>query len=374
MSPEEAMRLALVQARRASGRSFPNPPVGAVVFRGDRVLGRGYTRPVGGSHAEVVAIERALRRHGAKAVRGSTMAVTLEPCAHVGRTDPCTEVVARAGLRRVFVGHRDPHREVSGRGVRKLRTAGIDVQVGVLEVECRAQHRGFLSVCQRGRPFVMLKLASSLDGRIATASGESRWITGAGSRAAVHRLRARVDGIAIGSETALADDPELSARRGRRILHRPVRVLVDSRLRVPPEARLYRGEPGQTWVLCAAQAPASRRRALAARGARILQVPSRKAHLDLRRALAALGRAGLTEILVEGGGELAAALLRDALVDEVHWFVAARLLGGDGRPALGALGIDALSRTPRLQEVRVRRIGDDVHVQGSLGGARRDRR
>ena len=374
MNPEEAMRLALAQARRASGRTFPNPPVGAVVFRGDRVLGRGYTRPVGGPHAEVVAIEEALRRHGAKAVRGSAMAVTLEPCCHVGRTAPCTESVARAGLRRVFVGHRDPHRAVAGRGVRKLRAAGIDVHVGVLEAECRAQHRGFLSVCQRGRPFVMLKLASSLDGRIATASGESRWITGAESRAAVHRLRARVDGIVVGSETALADDPELSARRGRRILHRPVRVLVDSRLRVPLDARLYRGEPGRTWVLCSPQAPVSRRRAVAARGARVLEVPSRKAHLDLRRAVAALGRAGLTEILVEGGGELAAALLRNALVDEVHWFVAARLLGGDGRPALGALGTSALARTPRLQGVRVRRIGDDVHVQGSLAGSRRDRR
>ncbi len=221
MNPEEAMRLALAQARRASGRTFPNPPVGAVVFRGDRVLGRGYTRPVGGPHAEVVAIERALRRHGAKAVRGSAMAVTLEPCCHVGRTAPCTEVVARAGLRRVFVGHRDPHRTVAGRGVRKLRGAGIDVHVGVLEAACRAQHRGFLSVCQRGRPFVMLKLASSLDGRIATASGESRWITGAESRAAVHRLRARVDGIVVGSETALADDPELSARRGPRTAQHP---------------------------------------------------------------------------------------------------------------------------------------------------------
>ena len=373
MNPEQAMRLALAQARRASGRTFPNPPVGAVVFRGDRVLGRGFTRPVGGPHAEVVAIERALHRHGPKAIRGSSMAVTLEPCCHTGRTAPCTEVVARAGLRRVIVGHRDPHRSVAGRGLRKLRAAGIDVRLGVLEAECRVQHRGFLSVCQKGRPFVTLKLASSLDGRIATASGESRWITGAESRAAVHRLRARVDGIMVGSETVLADDPELSARSGRRILHRPIRVLVDSRLRVPPDARLYRGEPGQTWVLCAKQAPASRRRALAERGARVLEVPSRKAQLDLRRAVAALGRAGLTEVLVEGGGQLAAALLRDALVDEVHWFVAARLLGQDGRPALGALGTNALARTPRLQQVRVRRIGDDVHVRGPLGAARGDR-
>ena len=254
MTPEAAMRLALAQARRARGRSFPNPPVGAVVYRGDRVLGRGYTRPVGGPHAEVVAIERALRRHGARAVRGASLAVTLEPCCHVGRTAPCAELVVQAGLRRVVVGHIDPHRLVAGRGVRRLRREGAQVRVGVLEAECREQHRGFLSVCERGRPFVILKLASSLDGRIATASGESRWITGPEARAAVHRLRERVDAVMVGSGTALADDPELTARRAGRLVHAPVRVLVDSGLRVPPAAKLHRGEAGRSWVLCARRA------------------------------------------------------------------------------------------------------------------------
>ncbi len=360
------MRLALREARRASGRTHPNPPVGAVVYRGDRVLGRGRTRPVGGAHAEIVAIDQALRRHGARAVRGASLAVTLEPCAHVGRTGPCADRVIEVGLRRVALGHADPHGAVAGRGVARLRRAGLAVEVGVLEAECREQHRGFLTVCGRGRPFVMLKLASTLDGRIATASGESRWITGPEARAAVHRLRARVDAVVVGSETALADDPELTARRGERVIHRPVRVIVDSRLRVPPGARAYRGEAGRSLVLCAPRAPATRRRALEAGGVRVLEVPRRAGGVDLARALRRLAREGLSELLVEGGGSLAAALLRGGLVDELHWFSAPRLLGGNGRAALGDLGVRALSRAPELHDVRVRRVGHDLHWTGRL--------
>jgi diaminohydroxyphosphoribosylaminopyrimidine deaminase/5-amino-6-(5-phosphoribosylamino)uracil reductase len=368
MTPEAAMRIALAQARRARGRSFPNPPVGAVLYRGDRVLGRGYTRPVGGAHAEVVAIEAARRRHGVRAVRGASLAVTLEPCSHVGRTAPCAELVAAAGLRRVAIGHVDPHRAVAGRGVRRLRRAGIQVSIGVLEAECREQHRGFLSVCRRRRPFVILKLASSLDGRIATAGGESRWITGPEARAAVHRLRARVDAIVVGSGTALADDPELTARAGGRVVHRPVRVVVDSRLRVPASAKLHRGGAGGSWVLCAPRASARRRRALEAVGARLLQVPLRAGHLDLAPALRRLAREGLSEILVEGGGGLAAALIRGGLVDEVHWFAAPRLLGGDGRPAIGPLGLATLARAPELADLRVGRVGRDLHLTATFPG------
>ncbi|MDJ0849161.1 MAG: bifunctional diaminohydroxyphosphoribosylaminopyrimidine deaminase/5-amino-6-(5-phosphoribosylamino)uracil reductase RibD [Myxococcota bacterium] len=366
MTPEAAMRLALREARLASGRTHPNPPVGAVVYRGDRVLGRGRTRPVGGAHAEIVAIDRALRRHGPRAVRGASLAVTLEPCAHVGRTGPCADRVIEVGLRRVMVGHEDPHEAVGGRGLARLRRAGLAVEVGVLEAACREAHRGFLSVCAHGRPFVALKLASSLDGRIATASGESRWITGPEARAAVHRLRARVDAIVVGSETALADDPELTARRGDRVLHRPVRVVVDSRLRVPPGARPYRGEAGRSWVLCSPRAPAKRRRALEANGVRVLEVPMRGNAVDLSRALRRLAREGLSELLVEGGGGLAAALLRGGFVDELHWFSAPRLLGGDGRPALGELGVRTLARAPELHEVRVRSAGRDLHWTGRL--------
>lgn len=364
MKPEAAMRLALAQARASSGRTWPNPPVGAVVFRGERVLGRGHTRPPGGPHAEVVALDRALARHGARAVRGASLAVTLEPCAHRGRTGPCTERVLAAGISRVFAGHVDPHPEVAGRGVAKLRRVGVRVQTGVLEDACREQHRGFLCLVERGRPFVTLKLAATLDGRIATASGESRWISGPEARRAVHRMRARCDAILVGAGTARADDPELTARRGGRVVHRPVRVLVDTGLRVPASARLFRGEAGRTWVLCGRSAAARRIRALEARGASLIPLPKRHSRLDLRRGLAELGSRGLAEVLVEGGGDIAATLLREGLVDELHWFVAPRLVGGDGWPALGSLGVTKLSQATDLADVRVRRVGRDVHVWG----------
>ena len=364
VTPREAMRLALSMARRGQGRTFPNPSVGAVVFRRSGVLGRGATRPPGGAHAEVVAIEAARKRFGVRALRGASMAVTLEPCSHTGRTAPCTDALIAAGLRRVHVGCRDPHELVAGRGVRRLRASGIDVEVGQLAEECRLHHRGFLSVCQRGRPFVTLKLASTLDGRIATTKGESRWITGPEARALVHRLRGRVDGVMVGAGTALADDPELSARQGKRVVHRPVRVLVDSKLRVPTRSKLYRPHPGaRTWVLCSRRAAAAH--ALPA-SARLFPVRSRGRHLDLAAAMRALAGEGLTTLLVEGGGELAAALLRAGLVDEIHWLIAPRLLGGDGRSALGPLELGRLEDALRLQDVRSRRVGSDLHIHGQL--------
>ena len=365
MTPDAAMKVALGAARRVAGRTYPNPPVGAAVFRGDRLLGRGATRPVGGAHAEVMALENAKRRFGAKSLRGASLAVTLEPCCRMGRTGPCTDAILEAGIRRVFVGHRDPHPDVSGAGVRRLRRAGVEVQLGVLEEACRKQHRGFLTVCALGRPFVMLKLASSLDGRIATASGESRWVTGPEARAKGHLLRSRVDAIVVGSRTALADDPELTARRGGRVVHRPVRVLIDSKLRVPPSARLFREGADRTWVLCGPKAGVRRRRVLEDLGARLIETPMRAGKLDLKRAAARLAREGLTEVLVEGGGSLAAALLRARLVDELHWFVAPRLLGGDGRPSVADLGLGSLVESPRLNAC-VGRAGRDLYIRGPV--------
>lgn len=367
MSPDEAMRLALRHARRGLGRTAPNPSVGAVVFRGGRVLGAGHTRPPGGAHAEVMALAAAGRRGR---VRGASMAVTLEPCCFTGRTGPCTEVLLEAGIARVFVGLRDPHRRVDGRGVRRLRRAGVEVRTGVLEDACRELHRGFLSVCQRGRPFVTLKLASSLDARIATRTGESRWISGPAARRFVHRLRARVDGVMVGSGTALADDPALTARRNGRVVHRPVRVLVDSRLRVPVGARLFEGAPDPaTWVLTRAEVRGARVRERV--GARLLRLPLREGRLDLARGLRALAEeAGLTTLLVEGGGELAAALLRAGLVDELLWIQAPMLIGGDGRAALGALGAGRLADAIRLAPVARRTLGSDVLWQARLDQAR----
>ncbi len=361
------MRRALARARARQGRTHPNPAVGAAVFRGDRILGAGGTRPPGGAHAEVVALERARQRHGAAALRGASLAVTLEPCHHQGRTGPCTEAIARAGIRRVFVGTGDPHPAVSGRGLRWLRRQGIAVQGAVLEEACRWHHRGFLSVHERGRPWVALKLAATLDGRIATASGESRWITGEAARGRVHALRDQADAVMVGSGTTRRDDPELTVRREGARVRCPVRVLVDSGLDVPATRRLFRDEDaGRTVVLCARSAPARRRRAREAAGARVLAVPGRRGALDLPAALEELAAEGINSLLVEGGGGLAAALLRAAVVDELHWFAAPSLLGGDGRAAIGALAISSLPTRPQLERLEVRRLGEDVYVHGIL--------
>ncbi len=367
--PAEArMRTALQRARRVQGTTHPNPSVGAVVYRGDRMLGAGATRPPGGAHAEVVALEAARRRHGERALRGASLAVTLEPCCFTGRTGPCTRAIIEAGIGRVYVGVRDPHARVRGRGIRALRKAGIEVEVGVLESECREHHRGFFSVCERGRPFVSVKLASTLDGRIATAAGESRWITGPKARAWVHAERLRVDAVMVGSGTALADDPGLTARRGERVLRRPGRVLVDGRLAVPAEFKIFDAcDEAPCYVITRRAGRGAR--ALRDRGVSLIEAPGRGRHVDLCAGLRALAGAGLTTLFVEGGGRLAAALLREGLVDELHWILAPTLLGADARPAMGPLEIARLSDALALHDLHTRRLGEDLHVRARLSAA-----
>jgi diaminohydroxyphosphoribosylaminopyrimidine deaminase/5-amino-6-(5-phosphoribosylamino)uracil reductase len=363
------MERALVQAGRGAARTWPNPCVGAVLFRGDEILGEGFTRPPGGAHAEIVALAAARRRHGPDVSRGASMAVTLEPCSHQGRTGPCAVALAEAGVERVYVGHRDPHQAVRGRGLAILRRAGVAVAVGVLREACLHQNRGFLTHLASGRPRVALKLAASIDGRIATRRGESRWITGKAARALVHELRAGFDALAVGSGTARADDPLLTVRRPGRKERAPVRVLFDASLAVPARARLFQdAHAASTWLLTRRGHAAAAQRSRTARGARWLEVARRGAHLDLAKAISRLGSEGLTSLWVEGGGGLAAALLRAGLVDEVHWFSAPSLLGGDARAAIGALGIRRLDERVALEVQEVRQIGPDLYVQARLEG------
>jgi diaminohydroxyphosphoribosylaminopyrimidine deaminase/5-amino-6-(5-phosphoribosylamino)uracil reductase len=363
---EKMMRLALREAARGDGRTHPNPSVGAVVFKGDRILGRGFTRPAGGPHAEVVAIKNARRRHGPKALRGASIAVTLEPCSFQGRTGACTEALLEAGLKRVIGGCLDPHPKVSGRGFQRLRRNAVEVRTGVLEAECRRQHRGFISVCERGRPWVTLKLATTLDGRIATASGESRWITGAGSRSIVHDLRDASDAVMIGSGTAIADDPELTVRRDGRLVRTPIRVLIDGRLRVPSSSRLFAAPDAErTWVVCREGARGLRR--LRAASIKVIEVPRAVGgHVDLPRALGRLAEEGLTSLFVEGGGGLAAALLRADLVDEVHWMLAPILIGEDGRAGLGRLELARLADAITIDPIQITQRERDLHLHGVI--------
>lgn len=371
------MRSALALARRGLGSVWPNPAVGCVLVRetesgektggrAGRVVGRGWTQPGGRPHAETEALGRA----GA-AAKGATAYVTLEPCSHHGATPPCADALIAAGVGRVVAAIEDPDPRVAGQGLARLAEAGIEVTRGIGADEAAEINAGFFLRVRAGRPLVTLKLASTLDGRIAAPDGESRWITGEDARARAHVLRAEHDAVMVGSGTALADDPELTCRlpgfaedrsagpAGRR--RQPVRIVMDGRLRLSPASRLTRtARETPTWVVTAEGADAAKKKALAALGVEIVEVPAGPdGRVDAKAALAALGRRGLTRVLVEGGGTLAAALLKTDLVDRMAWFHAPAVLGGEGRPAVGALALAALAEMPRFAPVARTAAGAD---------------
>ena len=348
----EYMRQALALARRGLGRTSPNPPVGAVVVKRGRIVGRGWHRGPGTAHGEAAA----LRAAGAQA-RGATLYVTLEPCNHHGRTGPCTEAILTSGVRRVVFGARDPNPHVRGGGAARLRRAGLEVVGGVERAACEEMVAGFVSLVRRGRPLVTLKLAATLDGRIATRTGDSRWISGPAARARVHEWRNEMDAVMVGIGTVLADDPQLTCRR--RGGRDPLRVIVDSRLRTPLSAVVLTKEAAPATLLASVVSRGSKLSALRERGATVLSLPGRGKRVSLRRLLAALGQRGIATVLLEGGATLAAAALREGVVDRLALFVAPRLIGGDGRPMLAALGVRRLTDAPRLRLLGVERVGDD---------------
>ncbi len=350
------MRSALALARRGHGRTWPNPSVGCVIVKDGRVLGRATTAPGGRPHAEPQALAMA----GA-AARGATAYVTLEPCCFHGRTPPCTDALIAAGVSRVVVGVRDPDPRVDGAGLQRLRAAGIEVVEGVLQAEAEDAAEGFFSRVRRGRPMVTLKLASTLDGRIATRSGESRWITGEPARREAHAMRGRHDAIMVGVGTALADDPDLTCRIEGFKAAPMVRVVADSHLRLRLTSRLVASaREVPTWVLARASADAHRAAALESAGVEVIRVGDSAVGVDLAAGLRVLGERGITRLLAEGGAQLAAALLRDDLVDRLAWFHAPGVMGGDGWPAAQGFGIAALAQMPRLRRVAVRVAGHDM--------------
>ncbi len=351
------MRAALGLARRGLGSVWPNPAVGCVIVTGDRVVGRGWTQPGGRPHAETEALAMA----GAAAA-GGTAYVTLEPCAHHGKTPPCTQALIAAGVARVVVAIEDPDPRVAGKGLAALKQAGLAVVTGVLAEDAAELNAGFLAVRHSARPLVTLKLGTTLDGRTATHAGESRWITGAPARAAGHALRAETDVIMIGSGTALADDPELTCRLPGMIDRSPVRVVVDGRLRLPLTSRLVASASEiPTWVVTLPGVDAMRLSAYEEAGVDFFAVAAgHDQQIDLARVMAVLAESGVTRVLVEGGAHLSAALLRAGLVDRLVWFRAPRLMGGDGHPAAMPFGIDHLSETPQFQRVDTVPVGEDL--------------
>lgn len=349
------MRLAVEAGRAALGRTAPNPPVGAVIVRGDEILGVGYTRPPGGPHAEVVALADARSR--GHDVRGATIVVTLEPCCHHGRTPPCTDAIVEAGLSRCVVGVVDPYPPMRGRSLDLLRAAGIAVALGPESRACTELMLGFLRVHTGGLPEVALKVATSLDGRIATATGESRWITGESARRHGHVLRDRHDAIVVGIGTVLADDPALTCRLdgGRD----PVPVVLDTGLRTPVDAALLRSSR-RAVIVCAEDAP---ERAIDADVVRVARGPG---GLDVRAALGALAARGLHRILVEGGARVHRALLDAGVVDHLYVYVAGTVIPG-GLPWIGGAPVTNLADAPRFGVPDVHRLGDDVLMQYRLG-------
>ncbi len=351
------MRGAISIARRALGNAWPNPAVGCVIVRDGVAVGRGWTALGGRPHAETEALARA----GA-AARGATAYVTLEPCAHVGRTPPCADALIEAGIARVVVACRDPDPRVDGRGIEKLAAAGLAVETGLCADEAAEGLIGFLTRVRLGRPAVTLKLATTLDGRIATRSGESRWITGEAARRAGHMLRARHDAILVGAGTARQDDPSLTCRLPGLEERSPVRVVVEGGEAVPSTHSLVADAARiATWSMVAEPLAAARRAAYRGSGVEVEPVETDGAgDVDIAAALGVLARRGITSVLVEGGGRIAAALLRTGLVDRLVWYRSGLALGADGTPALGALGVDMLDAAPHFGKIASRPVGDDV--------------
>lgn len=348
------MGQALALARRGLGNVWPNPAVGCLIVEGGRVLGRGWTLPGGRPHAETEALAAA-----GPAARGATAYVSLEPCAHHGETGPCADALIAAGVARVVVAARDPDPRVSGAGIVRLRDAGVAVSEDVCRAEAERLNAGFIRRIVDGRPLLTLKLATSLDGRIATSSGESQWITGAAARARAHLLRAQHDAVLIGSGTALADDPALTCRLPGWTGRQPIRLVLDARLRLPADGALAAGaRQVSVWVVTVAGQDGA---ALRAAGVELIEVAAgADGGVDPAAALAALGARGLTRVLVEGGGRLAAALLRAGLVDELRWFRAPSLIGADGLPGIGELGVADLAQQLEFRRVAVEPVGDDL--------------
>jgi len=358
--PEGFMRLALRLARRAGQRTWPNPRVGAVVVRGGRVLGQGYHHRPGAAHAEILALDEA-----GPAARGADLYVTLEPCHCQGRTPPCTERVLAAGLRRVIIGTLDPNPRECGAGAERLRRAGLEVRAGLLEDDCRELNREYNVFIQRGRPYVVVKAASSLDGRLAPSSRDARWVSSKESRVHAHRLRARLQGILVGIGTLLQDDPALNVRhlRGRD----PVVAILDSHLRTPARSRVLttpRGAP--VWIYCSPRAPRARAVDLERAGARVVRVPARAGRLELPAVLADLLDRGVHSLLVEGGSQVLGAVFAARTVDWVELAVAGCLLGADGVPLLGAPGPARVADAPRVEPLGLRRCGPDVLLSGPV--------
>ncbi|MFB3884357.1 MAG: bifunctional diaminohydroxyphosphoribosylaminopyrimidine deaminase/5-amino-6-(5-phosphoribosylamino)uracil reductase RibD [Thermodesulfobacteriota bacterium] len=360
MNDEYWMKRALRLAAKGKGRTSPNPMVGAVLVKDGKMVGEGYHAKAGTDHAEIIALRRARER-----AKGATLYLNLEPCSHYGKTPPCAPAVIEKKVKRVVIGMKDPNPLVSGRGIESLKRAGLRVEVGILERECLKLNEYFCKYIVRREPFVILKVAATLDGKIATREGDSKWISGEASRHLVHRLRDQVDGVVVGIGTVLKDDPQLTARirKGRD----PYRIILDSRLRIPEGARVIGDSSSKTIIATTEFAAKDKIESLEKKGVRILILDSKDGRVDLRDCLLRLGELGLMSLLVEGGSEVNGAFLDEGLIDKILLFLSPRLIGD--REAAGIFsgrGKATLQEAISLNELRVRRVGEDILVEGYM--------
>jgi diaminohydroxyphosphoribosylaminopyrimidine deaminase/5-amino-6-(5-phosphoribosylamino)uracil reductase len=352
------MRMVLRLAEKAAGRTSPNPMVGALLVRGRKVVATGYHRRAGGDHAEIDALKRAGRN-----ARGATLYLNLEPCSHYGRTPPCVEALIAAKIKRIVAGMADPNPLVSGRGFRRLRQAGVRVHSGVLEAESRRLNEAFIKYITRGLPFVLLKAAASLDGKTATVTGSSRWVTGRAARRRVHELRNRFDAVVVGVGTVIADDPQLTCRipGGRN----PVRIVIDPRLRIPLTSRVLK-EPGRTVIVAGARPPERKAARLESLGAEVWRMPSRRDRIAFAAVLKKIAEQEMVSVMIEGGAITAGRALAAKVVDKIAFFYAPKIVGGDGLPIVSSLGIKQMGQSRPVQNIEIETIGNDILLTGYL--------
>jgi len=364
MTDEDYMKLAFELAERGRGKTRPNPMVGAVIVKKGRIIATGYHHKAGQPHAEVIALASAGKR-----AKGATLYLNLEPCCHTGkRTPPCTKAIIAGGIKRVVAAMKDPNPKVAGRGILELAGTGIKTITGILGPEAKRLNEAYIKWITTGRPFVTMKVAASLDGKIASATGESRWISGKKSRAYVHQLRNESDAVMVGIGTILKDDPRLTARLAGKKGFDPVRIIVDSRLRIPLESRILRLDSAAKTILAATkQASHDKIREIEKLGVQVLIAKDLNSRVDLAALMDELGRMGITNLLLEGGSELNASMLYERLVDKVIFFVAPKIIGGqNAKSAVGGLAVRPLSHAFNLSGLQVSRLGEDLLIEAYL--------
>ena len=359
------MSIALRLAKKAEGKTSPNPLVGAVVVKRGKIIGQGYHKKAGLAHAEIEAFNDAAKKRNS--LKGATLYVTLEPCCHTDKkTPPCVNTIIEKQISKVFVAMLDPNPKVSGNGIKMLRENGIEVEVGVLQDKAKELNEAFTKYITTGKPFVILKLAATLDGKIAAYTGDSKWIGSPAQRKHAHQLRSKVDGIMVGIETVLKDNPSLNVRLGKKTSKDPVPIVVDSKLRIPVESNLLSIHE-HSIIATSSGSNSKKTEELKNLGARILHIKKDKnGNLNLKEVTKHLGKHGITSVLIEGGSKVAASALKNKIVDKVVFFYAPKIVGSEGISMIGELGISTIKKSLEIKEIKIKKIKDELMIEGYL--------